>query len=86
MIALIGFGRRLLTLWPLLFLGQISYTLYLVHIPAVILWHRDSWVVPLVGSILFSTVMWYLVEKPILTYKHKQPRVLLQPEPVPVAD
>jgi peptidoglycan/LPS O-acetylase OafA/YrhL len=87
-VALIGFGKRLLTLWPLMFLGQISYTLYLAHIPAVILMPGRPPIVPFAASVLFATAMWYAVEKPILSYKHKQAKVLVQPErvPLPVVD
>ena len=65
--------ERVLLLKPLLFLGKISYSLYLYHLPIILsciylfnqmfpLWVISLLAIPL--SLFVSTAAWYLIEKP----------------------
>lgn len=70
LMALIGIGKKLLSSWPLIWLGRISYSIYLIHLTALYLapGHNSSAsaIAAAVASVLYATLMWFLVEKPIL--------------------
>ena len=63
---------------PLVYLGTISYSLYLIHqnlgyeiITRLSALHANAWVrimVPLMGSLLLATMLTYGVEKPVMNY------------------
>lgn len=70
-----GTAPRLLTLGPLLFLGEISYSLYLWHLPVLVV---TDYLLPgrsgiaatlaaLAASLVLATVSWRLLERPFLT-------------------
>jgi peptidoglycan/LPS O-acetylase OafA/YrhL len=69
-----GWLRQFLTTRPMRFIGQISYTMYLVHlIPIFLLEHYTSSrplialiVLPL--TLLYATLSWFLMEKPLITF------------------
>lgn len=64
--------KRFLSLRPLVFVGLISYSLYLIHWPIVVYWRYWSGAAPqlsatlviVVLSILIATLMWKYVEQP----------------------
>ncbi len=71
-----GLGGRyvgILETKPMQFLGRISYSFYLVHLGALMVWERyyeDRWMVAGLGlgtALVYATASWYLVEKPILS-------------------
>jgi peptidoglycan/LPS O-acetylase OafA/YrhL len=67
-----GWLRSILAARPMRFLGQISYTMYLVHrIPIILLEHRinSGYVIALIAlpiTIAYATVSWFLIEKPLI--------------------
>jgi peptidoglycan/LPS O-acetylase OafA/YrhL len=69
-----GWLRALLASRPMRFLGQISYTMYLIHrIPIILLEHRISspYVVGLIAlpvTIGYATLSWFLMEKPLIAF------------------
>jgi peptidoglycan/LPS O-acetylase OafA/YrhL len=68
---------RVLTQPGMVFLGRISYMMYLVHQIAIEL-IPSSALVALLGTILFSAVSWKLIEEPLLAWsKRIQQRVTL---------
>lgn len=74
--------RQLLGLQPLVFLGKISYGVYLYHWPVFVLIDRKRWDVPVGVSLLakcaitlaVALVSYYLIEKPIRTATWLVPR------------
>ncbi len=68
-----GFGRRLLGLRPLVFIGTVSYAFYLWHyqillkLEGVLVPHGLAYMtVVLIGcSVLAGTLSWYLLERPL---------------------
>jgi peptidoglycan/LPS O-acetylase OafA/YrhL len=75
-----GWLRRVLTLGPMMFLGQISYTMYLVHIIVEFLLERHGvrqngarhdWVLfcgTLAGSVAWATLSWFAMERPLIRF------------------
>ena len=70
-------GYRILTAGPLLYLGSISYTMYLVHEMALhVARHAvgDRWVaaaLAFAGTIAAASGSWYVVERPALQLKDR---------------
>jgi peptidoglycan/LPS O-acetylase OafA/YrhL len=71
-----------LRLKPLVFLGQISYGLYLYHYPLYWLIDRcqfrygddlTNWATKLGATLLVATASWFLIEQPILQLKNRFP-------------
>ena len=88
-----GLVRRLLANRVLLYLGMVSYAVYLYHFAVLIQlqnWHfaslarsTTSWIwypVALAGGVLLATISYYVVERPFLNLKRLVPAV---PEPTP---
>lgn len=76
LLALIGAGKWALSSWPLVWLGRISYSLYLIHLMALYLAHHNPWI-GLGASLIYATIMWFVVEKPIITWGANKERVLV---------
>jgi peptidoglycan/LPS O-acetylase OafA/YrhL len=70
-ISLLGFGRAFLSSWPLVWLGRISYSIYLIHLTTFrfIPRHRTigTATVAAAASIGYALLMWCVVEKHLLT-------------------
>ena len=74
--------RQLLSVKPLVFLGKISYGVYLYHWPVFVLIDRKRWDMPVCVSLLIkcaitlavALVSYYLIEKPIRTATWLPPR------------
>jgi peptidoglycan/LPS O-acetylase OafA/YrhL len=80
--ALGGKFTWILTTPPMLFLGRISYSFYLIHETMLLLAPRyihsryGIAILAFAGSTLYSTLSWYIIEKPILhggSRKSKRP-------------
>jgi peptidoglycan/LPS O-acetylase OafA/YrhL len=67
--ALAGVGRKILTLRPLMFLGTVSYSVYLSHLAALELAPRHNVAIAAVGTMAYASIMWFWIEKPILDYR-----------------
>jgi peptidoglycan/LPS O-acetylase OafA/YrhL len=87
-----GFTRKLLGSAPVLYVGMISYAIYLWHIPVLEQmkdWNLGSvgvvpgfvlWFVVVSGiSIAIATISWYALEKPTLSLKRLTGRKEPQP-------
>lgn len=76
-----GWLRSLLTTRPLRFLGEISYTMYLVHIMFLVKLqeHFGATTGPkLAGAvlvILYATISWFLLERPLIRFAAHVPAV-----------
>jgi len=67
-----GISFRLLNLSPVVWLGTLSYSLYLWQEPFLNSWSRDwfaTWPINLVLAFVFALLSFYLVEKPFLKLK-----------------
>ena len=68
-----GVLYRILTLKPVRYIGQISYMMYLVHEMVEIrlfryMPRRATLIPTLVITIVFATVTWYLLERPLINF------------------
>jgi peptidoglycan/LPS O-acetylase OafA/YrhL len=68
--ALSGRGVGLLTLRPMVYLGRISYTFYLVHLAAITILRKHlphhAGFVALAVSLAYAALSWHWIEQPIL--------------------
>jgi peptidoglycan/LPS O-acetylase OafA/YrhL len=68
--ALSGWGVGILTLRPMVYMGRISYTFYLVHSAAITILHKysqhDPTFIALAASLVYAVLSWHLMERPIL--------------------
>jgi peptidoglycan/LPS O-acetylase OafA/YrhL len=77
--ALSGRSVRILTLRPVLYLGRISYSVYLIHIVVLLLVGRHIHnkialtLTAFVITIFYASVSWFFLEKPILREKPMSP-------------
>jgi peptidoglycan/LPS O-acetylase OafA/YrhL len=73
--ALSGKGVWILTLAPVRYLGLISYTVYLIHLTAIVLAERffqqriATAVIAFALTLLYSSASWFFLEKPLLSSK-----------------
>jgi len=71
--------RRILSSRPMRFIGEISYTIYLIHLTVFLLIYRSfssPWVMLLVGfalSALWATVSWFILERPLIRFAARLP-------------
>jgi len=72
MLALLGIGKKVLSGWPLVYLGRISYSIYLFHQTAIYLAPKNNGVLAFIISIGYATVLWFLIESPILNAGRKK--------------
>jgi len=84
-------GRKILELKPLMFLGEISYSMYLLHLPILIIWLYSVPVPPVLVSgkwndfaliglylaaiLIFSTGTYYVAEIPLRKWLVPQKKV-----------
>ena len=73
------FGARILSFRWVRWIGMLSYTMYIVHVPIVV-WLKQQHAtalqqvaVTLPASLLIAALSWYLVEFPILSQKKRWP-------------
>jgi peptidoglycan/LPS O-acetylase OafA/YrhL len=64
--AWVGIGKRILSSWPLVWLGTISLSLYLIHPTLLYVTPFRSVILAAVLSIAYASIMWIAVESPIL--------------------
>lgn len=71
-----GFASRLLGSTPLRWIALISYTLYLVHLPALLILYKyhvpGAEVIGIAASILYATAMYWAVEKPLGEWRRRR--------------
>ena len=78
--ALSGRGACILTLRPMVYIGRISYTFYLVHLTAITILRKylphHSGFLALATSVAYAALSWHLIERPILigTWQQLKPR------------
>ncbi|MGI4830185.1 MAG: acyltransferase family protein [Janthinobacterium lividum] len=74
-----GWLKRLLSFRPLRYLGEISYTMYLIHVVFLVrlqarfgprLWVNGT---GLLLIILYASVSWFLLEKPLIRFAARRP-------------
>ncbi|HEX4815237.1 MAG TPA: acyltransferase [Nonomuraea sp.] len=75
------FIAAVLTVRPLLFVGKVSYGMFLWHIPMIYFWNDgtlfgaasflDIWAKVLVSSFLMGVVSYYVVERPALSLRRR---------------
>jgi len=71
-LSLAGVGKEILSIRPLGYLGIISYSIYLSHLGALDLSPHKSVPIAAIGTIIYASLMWFLVERPILNYKRSR--------------
>jgi len=80
-----GKASSLLGCWPLRWVALLSYTLYLIHFPALRMAEGldlpFTWVWGYVIAFLFAMAMHWLVEKPLGRWRHRVERKLVQGMP-----
>ena len=74
-------GSRFVGIAPLVFLGEISYAIYLIHFPVFLVVHPGSggtnwsfWpteVLRLAIVFAFATGSWFLIEKPLMRWRQR---------------
>ena len=74
---LLGFGKKLLSTWIFQWIGRISYSIYLIHLTALYLAPHHNVMIAVVMTLVYSVVMWFVVENPINNLGHSQPKVLV---------
>jgi len=63
-LVLLGIGKTFLSSWPLVWLGRISYSIYLFHLTALYLLPGYKALPAALLTIAYSLVMWYALEMP----------------------
>jgi peptidoglycan/LPS O-acetylase OafA/YrhL len=64
LLALLGIGKRFLSTWPLVWLGRISYSIYLFHLTALTLLPEHKALPATLLTIAYALAMWYAIEMP----------------------
>jgi peptidoglycan/LPS O-acetylase OafA/YrhL len=64
LIALVGVGSQFLSSWPLVWIGRISYSVYLFHLTALYLLPEQHAIPAALLSLAYALLMWYAIEKP----------------------
>ena len=77
LLALLGFGRIVLASAPMVALGRISYSMYLVHLTAFDLLAPGHWLLALVATVAYATISWFALESPILRGGRDTPPAIL---------
>jgi peptidoglycan/LPS O-acetylase OafA/YrhL len=78
-----GWFPAILRLRCLRFLGQISYSMYLVHVCFILLgerWFSNRWAVfaaAFAATLAYSTISWFVLEKPLLQKRSRAPDMVL---------
>ncbi len=70
-LALIGVGKTFLSSWPMAKLGMISYSFYLFHQIGLYLAPHHNGIIGFILTVIYSAVMWVLIEGPILNRRRK---------------
>ena len=76
-----GWLRALLSTAPLRYLGEISYTMYLVHVVVLVLlenrYGRHAWVdgVAFVLVVGYASLSWFVMERPLIRFAARRPRL-----------
>jgi peptidoglycan/LPS O-acetylase OafA/YrhL len=73
---LIGFGRKTLSALPLVWLGRISYSFYLVHLVVLHILLQFYALPALAVSIVYAAISWIFIEKPLLNSGRPEPAIL----------
>jgi len=65
-LTLLGVGKSSLSSRPMVKLGRISYSIYLIHLTALAIAPNNNVVIAAIGSVIYASAMWAFVEEPIL--------------------
>ena len=82
--ALSGRWVGVLTLRPVVYLGRISYTVYLIHVTALYLWEKafhNQWTIAgaaAVMTLIYAALSWRFMELPLLGWKPKETSAVLE--------
>jgi peptidoglycan/LPS O-acetylase OafA/YrhL len=76
-LALVGVGARFLQSWPMIWLGRISFSVYLIHLTVLEFAPHHSPLIAAMGAIGYATVLWFLVEKPMTSAGQSKEKVLV---------
>lgn len=69
LMSLAGVGRRFFVFPPLMWLGYISYSVYLIHLTVLNFDPYHSIALAAAITIAYASAMWIFVERPILSWK-----------------
>lgn len=75
-----GWGSRFAGLWPLVFVGELSYTIYLVHFPVYLalepgVLHWPFWwteIVRLAVVFVIAVFSWFCIERPLMRWYRRR--------------
>ncbi len=76
LLALMGTGKELLSSWPFLWLGRISYSFYLIHLLFLRIIPGFAGTLSLACSIGYAVASWFLIERPLLTPGRPEPALV----------
>ena len=89
LLAMLRVGYPLLASWPLVWIGKISYSIYLVHLSALYLFPKHIGIA-IAATTLYSLVLWFTIESPSsflqrIPWKSVGHAIGLRPRPGPDA-
>jgi peptidoglycan/LPS O-acetylase OafA/YrhL len=81
LLALLGVGKKILVFTPLVWLGRISFSIYLIHLTALQFapWHSITLAIAI--TLAYATAMWFLIERPLTSPGQRFEKVIV-PDPL----
>ncbi len=75
--ALIGVGKNFLELKPMVWIGRVSYSIYLIHMTMLMRLPGAYHLKAVAASLAYAAAMWFLIERPLIATGRAQPKVLI---------